>query len=203
MASSDGIRFLGIAARIRKALHAEKEAKAANEASLNYQVQELKTEQEDYTGNGELEPETKTLANPGYLFDETSVKVSSTTIEFGKFTYILKHLASTKRIDKIPLRIYYQMGIALTLIALLAVIIYIFTGRLTFDLVGVGFLLAGLLAFAAALTAYQQLRSSHTLVFKDAGGNVIQSVMRRDKAVIDRLEIAVKIAISRNNHHNN
>lgn len=198
MTSPGDIRFLGIAARIRKALHAEKEPKAANEASLGFQSQNPKIKQADYA---ESEQEVPDSTRQDYLFNETGIRVSSTTIEFGKFTYILKYLASTKRIDKVPQRIYYQMGIALTLIAVLVAIIYIFTGRLTFNLIGIGFLVAGLFAFVAALVANQQLKSSHTIVFKDARGNVIQSVRRRDKAVIDRLESAVKCAVSRNNRH--
>lgn len=202
MASSGNIRFYALAARIRQALDKtpteQKTIKSSpalvppNEASFSEYEGHTDDRAADQTSSPSIEPQID------YLFNETGIKVSAKTIEFGKFTYVLKHLASTKRADKVPRRLDYQIGIAITLIALVAVIVYIFTGKLTFGLIGVGFLVAGLLAFVSAVIAYQQLKSSHTIVFKDANGNIIQSVMRRDKAVIDRLERAVKIAVSGN-----
>ncbi len=199
MALPSDLQFLGIAARIRKALNASKDSEAANAASLEERAPK---NDDDFDEPGVAQSGTSAgVDGLDYLFNETDVRVSSTTIEFGKFTYVLKHLASTNRINKVPPRIQYQMGIVLTLVALLIVIIYIFTGRVTFGWAAVVYLVAGLSAFIISLLAYWNLKSSYTLVFKDAGGSVIQSVMRRDKAVIDRLEKAVKLAVSRNNKH--
>lgn len=203
MASSGEIRFYALAARIRKALHKGPKSQSDDEPSSDtgslFKQQRLEDIEKDNTSGTALKQQTPESLDLEYLFNETGIRVTLTTIEFGKFTFVLKYLASTKRIDKIPRKIDYQIGIAITLIALLVVIIYIFTGTLTFGLVGVVFLIAGLLAFVSAVLVYLQLKSSHSLVFTDANGNVIQRIVRRDKGIIDRLEQAVKVAVS-NNH---
>ncbi len=131
------------------------------------------------------------------LFDEEGIRVSLSQIELGKYTFVLKHLAATRRIEKIPSRKECRISLALTLTALLALIVYIFIGQLKFGLAAVVYLSLGLIAFLVSVAVCNQMKPSYSLEFRNASGETVYTLNRRDRGFILRLEAAVKEAVRR------
>lgn len=153
-----------------------------------------------------LRPPEKVINDKPYFFDEEDIRerkirVTSTHIEFGKHTYVLKYLSAMKRSKKKPPlnAKECQLTIAFTAVALAALLIYIFIGQLKFGLAAVVYLSLGLLALLVSSIVCSQMKTSYTLKFSDAQGEGIDTVTSYDNKFILRLEAAVKQAIGQNN----
>lgn len=199
MSESEPKNFRDLAATMREKLRAANESQQEDAAVEKNSLSDDEDINETTPHPAETEKPSTVRVEKEY-FNEAKIRVTSSRIEIGKFTYRLKFLAAIQRIDKDPPKRECVAALSVSALALLALIIYIFVGRLQFGFMAVILLSVGLLAFAIAGFVCQQMKGRYTLKFKNAQGDEMKSVTKHNKQLISRLEKAVKTAIAENEH---
>jgi hypothetical protein len=161
--------------------------------------QELTTEQfEKSIPSEEHGPSTAEaeLTDTTALFNEDNICVTPSHIIFGRYTYVVKYLAAIQRIDKEPSHWECRLGFIFSIVALLCVLAYIFTGRLKFGFSAVIYLFIPLSMLPITALVCRKFKPSYRLEFINHHGEKIKIISSDNKEYISRLEHAVKKAIS-------
>lgn len=199
--TGDGFRKIADGFRetlTQQAKNAEKFADESEEKNPQKVASEAQALEEEKKSEPQVEETKLEGKKRGYYFNEKKIRVSRTHVEFGKFTYVLKFLASVKRTNKKQNKIYCFIGIGVTLVALIATFYNMRAGYFTDESTAGKVLTLALLLFLGVIGLCRSMKSRYTLEFKNDHGETVYTVKKHKKDFIDRLEAAVKKAIEEN-----
>ncbi|MDO6459334.1 hypothetical protein Q4485_01345 [Granulosicoccaceae sp. 1_MG-2023] len=130
------------------------------------------------------------------LFNEGAWQVTPAYVKLAGDTFVVRMIGRLQRTNSKAPRHEIWLGLGFTLAGLFAVLMYLALGVLKFNALAIVCLLALLLAFAAMAVNLRTLRSRAGLTFYDEHNTVLCRITDTDQARVDRLEAAVREAIS-------
>ena len=128
------------------------------------------------------------------------MRVTGTHIIFGKYTYMLKYLAATKRYEIKPKKKYCNTAMGVVFVSLLIAFFLLVTGGYSNESAAGRAVAIGLLMLVLIMILCRSLKSLHKLEFINQSGDVVHTEKKYDKGYITRLEKAVRQAIEENTH---
>ena len=141
-------------------------------------------------------------SQPELLFAEGNWQVTPAYLVLGKDTVLVRVIGRMHRHTSKPPKQEAWLGLGFTVVGLFAVLMYMALGTLKFNVLAIGCLIALLIAFIATAVNVLTLRGLATLALFDDRGEALCKLVSRDIKRVDRLEAAIREAITLNTQRN-